>query len=192
MVALSRDFEQMSARADSSLWNAQAAVRSGEVLVDALLGNDPVAVADSAMVLLLRTIQYDVFSPSTAAYDALVASGDIELLEDAELKQALTDFFGAFDDLRASEGMVLNGQRDFFNSQSYHSLIGARLMRSVLAGDPGAPAQAVARWADSNELVNGIFNMFVAQSFALDDYLFLRRSIDHIRGLLDPAADAGA
>ena len=184
LVSLARDFEQMSARADTSLWNAETAVSTGTALLDALMGPTPEIVADSALGMLLKTVQYEVFSPSTGAYDALVSSGNIELLRDTELKRALSDFFGSFEDVRASESMLLNGQRDFFNSEGYHEQVGARRMRPLLMGDPAISPAQTRQWSQSSSLIDGLFNMWVTQTFVLDDYRFLRTSIDDIRARL--------
>jgi hypothetical protein len=191
LVSLARDFAQMSARADTSLWNARNAVETGEVLLGALMGPNPETIADSAMAMLLTTVQYEVFSPSTGAYDALVSSGNIELLSDIELKRALSDFFGSFEDVKASETMLLNGQRDFFNSPGYHELIGARRM-ARLREDPSISPDLARQWSQSASVVDGLFNSYITQTFVLEDYEFLRQSIDRIQALLPEAPGEAA
>jgi hypothetical protein len=75
--ALVRDFDQMAARADSSVATAQAADYAGSKLLRDLEGPHPESLADSAMALMKAIMFYEVFSPSTGAYQGLIASRSI-------------------------------------------------------------------------------------------------------------------
>ena len=84
--------------------------------------------------MLWHLIFYEVFTPSIGAYQALVASGNIELLENDRLKRELADFFGSFEDVRASERLLLDTQIEFFGSKTFSQLAGWHRM-----GQAGLP-----------------------------------------------------
>ena len=123
LAALARDFQQMSERVDASYDSANRSVQSGMRLLRQLQEGadlDPEIAPESLWFLIF----YEVFSPSVGAYDALVASGDIELLENDELKRELAAFFGSFEDLRESERLLLDTQLIFVQSEAFSRIAG--------------------------------------------------------------------
>lgn len=185
LTALARDFDQMSARVDSSLWAAERAITDGRTLIEQLTGPTPQMAVDSGRARLTSLTIYEVFSPSMGAYEALVASGSIERVENEELKRALSDFFGSFDDLRVSEGLLLRTQHEFMLSDVWAELAGVhRYNPEIGLGDPNADLRQTLTWSESDAFLNGLAHMLVRQLDARADYQYLRRSIDRIQSLL--------
>ncbi|MFV1989028.1 MAG: hypothetical protein ACC682_17285, partial [Gemmatimonadota bacterium] len=185
LVALARDFEQMAQRADSSYNNAARAVAAGTTLLEQLTGPQPETAADSGMARIRDAMFYEVFSPSTGSYDALVASGSIELIDDEALKTELADFFGSFDDMRVSEGILLSTQEGVMSSETYARLVGTHrdLPEIGRATDDVSPKQAIS-WAESDVLLNHLAHVLVRQRDVLTDYRYIRGAIDRIQGML--------
>jgi hypothetical protein len=185
IAALTRDFEQMSERADSSAGAARQGAAAGASLLGHLTGPNPGAAADSAMLNIRRLFSYEVFSPSTGAYEGLIASGGIELIQDEALKRALADFFGGFEDLRVTEGTLLDQQLAFSRTAEFTSLIGFhRLLPVWETGSPGTTVERVTTWGESELILSAIGELMIRQRGVLQDYEFVRKLIDDIQALL--------
>ena len=139
LLSLARDFEQMSVRANDSFHTAGKAVKSGKKLLDHLI-NSPIVESGPAQQWLDDLAYYEVFSLSVGAYEALVASGNIEPLNDSELVHELAVFFGSFSDMRASERLLLDAQLNFAESETYARLAGDH--RLGTSGFPSAGERA--------------------------------------------------
>ena len=133
VAALARDFDTMLERVNASYGAADRGVESGRRLSIFMQGGGELN-PDLAPELLWHLIFYEVFTPSIGAYQALVASGNIELLENDRLKRELADFFGSFEDVRASERLLLDTQIEFFGSKTFSQLAGWHRM-----GQAGLP-----------------------------------------------------
>lgn len=133
VAALARDFDTMLERVNASYGAADRGVESGRRLSIFMQGGAELN-PDLAPELLWHLIFYEVFTPSIGAYQALVASGNIELLENDRLKRELADFFGSFEDVRASERLLLDTQIEFFGSKTFSQLAGWHRM-----GQAGLP-----------------------------------------------------
>lgn len=182
--ALRRDFRQMSVRTDSSLVSATRAVEAGVWLQQAMAspGLDP----DSALSRLGSLFYYEAFSPSVGAYEALIASGNVERLGDAELRRELSEFFGSFEDLRVSERLLVEAQAHLIETDEFAQLVGTqRVIRPFVEGLPDAGAPPVGRWASAPVLVNGLAHVLLRQADVRDDYDFLRLRLDEIQLRLD-------
>jgi len=177
LAALARDFDQMLERVEASHSAASRAAESGKKL-STLLQQDADIDPDLAREWLWHIIFYEVFSPSSGAYQALVTSGNVELLEDDELKRELADFFGSFEDVRASEQLMLDTQVAVFASKTFSDLAGWHRMGQL--GLPVAGKFPVDRWSGSDEFMNAIGIMTVRQIDVLEDYEYLRNSIRNI------------
>jgi len=185
LLALARDFEQMSVRADSSLWTAQAGADAGAVLLNDLMGSNPGSIADSAMSMMKAIMFYEVFSPSTGAYEGLISSGGMELIEDEELKRAMEHFFGGFDDMRVSENMLLQAQLGFLEMEDFSRLVGLHQMLPVFeTGAAGTTVARVRSWSQSDALLNGIAQLPLRHRDVIDDYVLIREAIDQIQVIL--------
>ena len=150
-----------------------------------LSGEAPEAAADSDMAQALSLLGYEAFSPSTGAYDALVASGALELLEDTVLKQALADFFGGFEDLRLWERMLQDAQNGFILTEDFGNLVGVhRLLVPLNEGPPGTTPERARLWASSDELLNGIALIWARQLGVQKDYQFLQDALLRIQTIL--------
>ena len=189
--ALVRDFDQMSQRMDQSLGVSGTAVESGSALLRYLDGPTSANLPDSAVKLLRPLFWYEAFSPSIGGYEALVASGDLELLNAPELMQVLADFFGSFQDLRVSEEALRVAQHDLIMSEEFSTLVGAHRIHGNL-GLPTFGPPPVARWATSDFLLSRITALVLYQSDVLDDYRFLRSRIDQIQERLTPLQRAAS
>ena len=137
VAALARDFDTMLERVDASHNAAnRGGVESGRHL-SILMQEGSEIDPDLARELLWHLVFYEVFSPSVGAYQALVASGNLELLENYELKLELADFFGSFEDVRASERLLLDTQVAFFASKSFSRLgVHPELWTNAMLGFP--------------------------------------------------------
>jgi len=136
--------------------------------------------------LLWHLFIYEVFTPSVGAYRALVASGNLELLDNDVLKIELADFFGSFEDVRASERLLLDTQVAIIASKSFSDLAGWHRMGQ--AGLPVSGEFPVDQWSDSDEFMNAVGIYTVRQNAVLEDYQYLRSRIQSIAATI--AADA--
>ena len=177
VAALARDFDTMLERVNASHNAANRGVDSGRHL-SILMQEGSEIDPDLARELLWHLIFYEVFSPSVAAYQALVASGNLELLDNDELKLELADFFGSFEDVRASERLLLDTQVAFFASKSFSRLAGWHRMGQ--GGVPVAGKFPVDQWSGSDEFMNAVGIYTVRQNDVLEDYEFLRTRIWNI------------
>ncbi len=135
-----------------------------------------------ARELLWHLVFYEVFTPSVGAYQALIASGNLELLENDSLKTALADFFGSFEDVKASERLLLDTQVAFFASGVFSKLAGWHRMGQ--AGIPVAGDFPVDQWSGSDEFGNAVGIYTVRQNDVLEDYRYLSARISRISAIL--------
>ena len=177
VAALARDFDTMLERVNASHNAANRGVESGRHL-SVLMQEGSEIDPDLARELLWHLIFYEVFSPSVAAYQALVASGNSELLENDELKLELADFFGSFEDVRASEQLLLDTQVVVFGSKTFSHLAGWHRMGQL--GLPVAGKFPVDQWSGSDEFMNAVGILTVRQIDVLEDYEYLRTRIRNI------------
>ena len=177
LASLARDFDQMLERVEASHSAANRGTESG-IHLSFLLKDGSEIDPDLAREWLWYLIFYEVFSPSVAAYQALVASGNIELLDNDELKLELADFFGSFEDVRASERLLLDTQIAFFASKSFSHLAGWHRMGQ--GGVPVAGKFPVDQWSGSDEFMNAVGIYTVRQNDVLEDYKYLKNRIRNI------------
>ncbi len=178
LVSLARDFEQMSERANESLHSADKAAEAGKSLLS-YLNNDQNVESGRELQWLGDITFYEVFSPSVGAYEALVASGDIELLDDSQLVRELADFFGSFEDMRASERLLLDTQLHFIESETFSRLAGDH--RLGIAGLPSAGEVPIEQWKSSDRFMHGVAHITLRQIDVLADYRFLVNRTNKIR-----------
>jgi hypothetical protein len=95
VAALGRDFDTMLERVDASYSAAHRGVDSGRQL-STFMQDGSAIDPELARELLWHLVFYEVFTPSPGAYQALVASGNLELLQNDRLKLELADLFGSF------------------------------------------------------------------------------------------------
>jgi len=177
VAALARDFDTMLERVNASHNAANRGVESGRhlsILMQEGSDIDP----DLAPEWLWHLVFYEVFSPSVGAYQALVASGNLELLENDGLKLELADFFGSFEDVRASEQLLLDTPVVVFGSKSFSHLAGWHRMGQ--GGVPAAGKFPVDQWSGSDEFMNAVGILTVRQYDVLEDYEYLRTRIRNI------------
>jgi len=185
LASLVRDFEQMSARADSSLMTAARAVAAGTKLQEGFNENGTPLEADSAVSWVSQLLTYEVFSPSIGGYEALVASGELEHLGDQELKRRLGEFFGSFDDVRVSEQFLANAQVQLIGGETFARLVGAqRILGPFLEGFPTSAGTPIDQWGSSPVLVNGFAQLTMCQNAVIEDYRYLKARVDEIQVLL--------
>lgn len=182
LSALARDFETMLQRVNASHDAASRGAEAGRQIAT-LVQEGADIDQESARQLLWHLTFYEVFSPSTGAYQALIASGNLELLDNDRLKIDMVDFFGSFEDVRASEKLLLETQTAFFASASYSRLAGWHRMGQgrlpVLGRIP------VEDWARSDEFLNGVGIYTVRQSDVLDDYEYLKARIHNVAAAIE-------
>lgn len=174
MAVLARDFNTMSERVDASHSAAQRGVDSGRQLSTVMQKGSEMDPG-LARELFWYLVFYEVFTPSIAAYEALVSSGQLEYLDNDGLKLELADFFGSFEDVRASERLLLDTQVSVFESASFSQLVGWHRM-----GQGGVPVYGDMPsdlWSDSNELMNAVGILTVRQADVLEDYEYLKARI---------------
>ncbi|MBT5219402.1 MAG: hypothetical protein HOI35_12480 [Woeseia sp.] len=85
LESLGRDFQTMFEKVDASHFAANRGVDAG-IKLSTLMQEGSEIDPDLARELLWHTVFYEVFSPSPGAYQALVASGNLELLKNDQLK----------------------------------------------------------------------------------------------------------
>lgn len=119
LVALAADFEENAARLrDAESFQRRALRAYGRVLA---IGNGdaPMPPADSAYRDFRHIRQFARLEPVTGAYDAMVSSGDLRLLQSQELRAELAAFAGAAGDGYEDEGLAELLRAEF-------TLLGAR------------------------------------------------------------------
>jgi hypothetical protein len=181
LAALARDFETMQERVNASRDAALRGAETGRRLLT-LIQQDAEIDAELAPVWLWHLVFYEVFTPSTGAYEALITSGNLESLDNDQLKFELADFFGSFEDVRASERLLLDTQNIFFASETFSKLAGWHRM-----GQGGAPKVGkfpVEEWSRSDEFMNWIGIYTVRQNDVLEDYRYLSNRIQGISAIL--------
>jgi len=121
LVALAADFNENVARLrDVEAFQRRALGAYREVL--AIGTRDvPMPRPDSAYMLFRRVRQFARFEPVTGAYDAMVSSGDLRLLQSQELRAQLAAFVGAAGDGYEDEGLAELLRAEF-------TLLGARMI----------------------------------------------------------------
>lgn len=181
VAALARDFDTMLERVNASYYAANRGVESGRQL-SILMQEGSEIDPDLAPELLWHLVFYEVFTPSVGAYQALVASGNLKLLENDVLKIELADFFGSFEDVRASERLLLDTQVAFFASKTFSHLAGWHRMGQ--AGLPVAGKFPVDQWSGSDEFMNAVGIYTVRQNDVLEDYQYLRSRIQSIAAIV--------
>jgi hypothetical protein len=181
VAALARDFDTMLERVNASYDAANRGVESGRHL-SILMQEGSEIDPDLAPELLWHLVFYEVFTPSVGAYQALVASGNLELLENDVLKIELADFFGSFEDVRASERLLLDTQVAFFASKTFSHLAGWHRMGQ--AGLPVTGKFPVDQWSGSDEFMNAVGIYTVRQNDVLEDYQYLRTRIQSIAAII--------
>lgn len=181
VAALARDFDTMLERVNASYNAANRGVEAGRQL-SILMQEGSEIDPDLAPELLWHLVFYEVFTPSVGAYQALVASGNLELLENDVLKIELADFFGSFEDVKASERLLLDTQVAFFASKTFSHLAGWHRMGQ--AGLPVAGKFPVDLWSGSDEFMNAVGIYTVRQNDVLEDYQYLRTRILSIGAII--------
>ena len=177
LIALARDFDQMSERVNASYDAASRSVQSGQALLQQLQAGTELDPAQTPE-LLWFVIYYEVFSPSVGAYEALVASGEIELIESDRLKRELSQFFGSFEDMRISERLMLDTHVRFTQSDAFRNLAGWH--RMGMRGIPPAGVVPYEQWSQSDEFMSDLGILTVRHMDTLEDYAYLRDRIDNI------------
>jgi len=104
LEALSEDF----AAADSVLAVRVLAIDSGAVAAQAIISltgpNADAHQADSLTTLIPRIIRRPTFEPPMGTLEALLGSGELRLIRNAELKAALASFPSDLDAMRETQG----------------------------------------------------------------------------------------
>jgi len=119
LVALAADFNENAARLrDAEAFQRRALLAYHEVLAIGA-GDAPMPPPDSAYTLFRHIRQFARFEPVTGAYDAMVSSGDLRLLQSQELRAHLAAFAGAAGDGYEDEGLAELLRAEF-------TLVGAR------------------------------------------------------------------
>ena len=181
VAALARDFDTMLERVNASHDAANRGVESGRRLSILMQENaeiDPALARD----LLWHLVFYEVFTPSAGAYQALITSGNLEHLDNDGLTLELADFFGSFEDVKASERLLLDTQIAFFASESFSNLAGWHRMGQ--GGVPIAGDFPVDQWSGSNAFMNAVGIYTVRQNDVLEDYQYLRTRIESIAAII--------
>jgi len=94
------------------------------------------------------------------------------------LKLELAEFFGSFEDVRASERLQLDTQISIFGSESFSRLAGWHRMGQ--GGVPVAGNFPVDQWSGSDEFMSAVGILTVRQADVLEDYEYLRTRIQSI------------
>lgn len=205
--ALARDFAQMEVGLDSSLTSANLAWEGGATVLAQLI---PEEVADPVLATILEPVRagleadadpgadlwsamyaigdLELFAPSTAAYESLVASGDVELLGDQELKQALVNYYGYFNDLQSSEEQFLRSRDDLSRAEAFIGLPAWSLFLSAplpLDDEARAAGEAlILRLKGSEEMIHHLTLVATGAVAVAADYQTLRQQVQQIRDRL--------
>lgn len=182
LAALTRDFDRMAEGAEASLKVADAGQQAGRRLLLYLRSPDAGIDADSAPKVLEPLFFYEVFTPSVGAYEAMSRSGDLEALDDNELKRALADFFGSFGDTQASEARLLEVQAAFALLPEFAELANTEThLRRYLENEDASYPTSPDAWRASAIFRNHLSLVTLAQYDLVDDYSTLKDRIDAIR-----------
>jgi hypothetical protein len=181
VAALGRDFDTMLERVNASYSAANRGVESGRQL-SVLMQDGSEIDPELAREMLWHLVFYEVFTASPGAYQALVSSGNLELLQNDRLKIELAEFFGSFEDVRASEKLLLDTQIAFFASNTFSQLAGWHRMGQ--AGVPVAGDFPVDQWSGSDEFMNAVGIYTVRQADVLEDYQYLKDRIQSLVAII--------
>ena len=180
LMALSRDFTQMESRVSASIQVSERGRDRSKFLLHQLTGETPKSLADSTFSVMIPPLDYEVFSANTGSYGVLSASGDFELIQNDELLHELSEFFGAFEDLRVSEQLLISSQQDFIYGEGFNRDI--PIYR--YASQEVIPAILVNKWSESTEIKNGLHHINVRFEAVLEDYVFFYDSISRINNMI--------
>jgi hypothetical protein len=97
LSAIRDDLLENQVRLDTILARQRNVVQSSQILAAVHDGALPSPSSDSLAILLFRASQWWRFEPVTAAYDAMVSSGDVTRLRSRPLIQELASFSGDLD-----------------------------------------------------------------------------------------------
>lgn len=182
--ALERDFKIAKARADSSLQVATECKDGIFTLFMAIQQGTSDKLGRSAFTMMIKAIEYEVFSVPTGAYDAMVSAGEVKLLSNRALKQSLADFYGGFEDTRVTEAQLLKVVLGFQTSDAFVQKINwAEVGYSTMFPDAplGERLKAlVASWTGDKEIYNWLCMIMAHQDAVAQDYIFMGERIDQI------------
>ena len=188
-AALRRDFLITQERATESLRVARTADETLVTFLRSMAKDDGKPLDRSAFIAVLAGLGYEVFSAPRGAYEAMVNSGQVELLQSRELKYALADFFGVIEDTRVSEAQLLKVIVEFEISTLFAEKIGWIEIYFSL-DDPDSPiapplAARLASWRGDRELANWLAILAAHHGAVAEDYEFLVQRITKILQLLE-------
>jgi hypothetical protein len=121
LMALVADFNENVARLRDAEAFQSRSLRAYRQVLAIGTGDVPMPPPDSAYTLFRRVRQFARFEPVTGAYDAMVSSGDLRLLQSQELRAHLAAFVGA-----AGDGYEDEGLADLLRAE--FTLLGARVI----------------------------------------------------------------
>ena len=184
LEALERDFKIAKARADSSLQVALSCKEDVFTLFMAIQRGTSDKLGRSAFTMMIKAIEYEVFSIPTGAYDAMVSAGEVKILRNRALKQSMADFYGGFEDTRVTEAQLLKVVFAFQTSEVFAQKINwAEIGYSTMFPDEplGERLKAlVASWTGDKEIYNWLCLLMAHQDAVSEDYVFLGERIDQI------------
>ena len=93
LEALRADFEVNRQRYVDTIEDQRRMMQHSESLLSVMAGRTPVSPDSVGRLLAFGALSWYEVEPVTGAYDALIASGDIGLIQDTELRRELADFF---------------------------------------------------------------------------------------------------
>ncbi len=188
LIALQRDLRQAAERADSSLIHAEMGRESAFHLI-AHVGLPPDEhPTDTALFHIAQATGFEVFSPARGAYDALLGTGQMELINDERIKHELASYYGSFDDLRVSEEALLASVRRF-DGRLGDELDAGLFIPLVRSRPPtrerGALGKALfTQFLDSSALVMDVFHLALYQAALVEDYEFALQRLNELSLLI--------
>jgi len=185
LAALQRDFESTRDLLRESLSTTLRGKHAAQSVLDAFDKGALGESSDSVYHWVFYAINYEVFRPQRGAYDALVNSGEFDLLRDDDLRGALAAYFGTFDDARASEQILLEDHREIFHSELAEVIQIDRAARATMAGEPfPVPPSDVARLERDPEFRRWMTALWKDHLDLEDDYRTLLGGAEVVLGNL--------
>lgn len=184
LEALREDFIENRLEIDASIGEVSGQREAVETLRAALRLLDGSIAIDSAMVLMGVAFGVHSHSAVTKAYDDLIATGGLRLLEDAALRARLGAWTTALADVRRKESDNLN-HRDgvAMGYLTEHVAWGEAAMRIPALGESVGPSRFendLADLANDRGLDNLLATRVVMMSDVLNEYEDLRMRVDDV------------
>ena len=97
---LKEELESAKARIEFSITELEGVIEASSDLVDSLGKDTPILSPNTAQELVIRVLQINTLEVPTSVLDSIVASGQVRLISNSELREALAGWPALISDVR--------------------------------------------------------------------------------------------